>query len=394
MRIAGVDPERKFSGGEVQVMGLTRELLRSGHDAELVCDPDGELWKRAQHSGITCRALKIRNSVDIPAGLRLRRLLNNHHYDVVHFHTARAHAMAPYARGRAGALVATRRMDYVPNRLFAPWLYNRAVDGVAAISEGVAQALARGGVSRRRITIIPSGIDCTRFAPPCEAVRRQSRAALGLKPNDLALGAIGALVARKGHRVLINAIAMLQREGATEAVDGCLRCYIAGDGPLRQELAQQIVQTDVAHSVALLGDVEDPLTVLNALDIFVMPSLNEGLGVAALEASAVGLPLIASAVGGLPEIVADGLAGVLVQPGKPELLANAIRLLIEDYPRRAAMAAYGRRSAVENWSVESMAQRTLSWYHACLDDSQSAFRGVHLPGVRTPLTHRILRRNI
>lgn len=393
MRVAGVDPERNFSGGEVQVIGLTRELLRAGHDAEVLCDPDGELWQRAMQAGITCRPLKIRNSLDARAGLRLRRLLNNHRYDVVHFHTARAHAIAPYARGRAGALVATRRMDYVPNPVFAPWLYNRAVDGVAAISEGVAQALTRAGVSRCRITIIPSGVDCRRFAPPSEAAREQARAALGLMPHEIALGTIGALVVRKGHRVLIDAMALLEHDAATETAAGRLRCYIAGDGPLRHELAQQILKRNLTPSVALLGPVQDPVTLLNALDIFVMPSLNEGLGVAALEATAAGLPVIASAVGGLPEIVADGHTGVLVDTGDPAALAGAIRLLAADAAARSAMGAEARRSAIDNWSIESMADRTLTWYHACLDSAQSADHSERQPGVRNVLTHRMLRRN-
>src|SRR5689334_16658272 len=108
-------------------MGLTLELLRAGHEPELLCDPDGELWRRANQAGILCRPLKIRNSLDVAAGLRLRTLLGRHSYDVIHFHTARAHALTPYAGGGAGAMIVTRRMDYVPNRWFAPWLYNRAV---------------------------------------------------------------------------------------------------------------------------------------------------------------------------------------------------------------------------------------------------------------------------
>src|SRR5579863_8885273 len=118
LRIAAVDPERAFSGGETQVMGLTLALLRAGHQAELICDPEGALWQRARAAGVVCHALSIRNSVDVAAGLRLRALLSRQGYDVVHFHTARAHALAPYVRGQARALVVTRRMDYTPNRLF------------------------------------------------------------------------------------------------------------------------------------------------------------------------------------------------------------------------------------------------------------------------------------
>jgi glycosyltransferase involved in cell wall biosynthesis len=393
MRIAGVDPERNFSGGEVQVTGLTRELLRAGHQAELVCDPDGELWQRAQQAGVTCRPLRIRNSLDALAGLRLRRLLTGHHYDVVHFHTARAHAMAPYARGRAGALVATRRMDYVPNRVFAPWLYNRAVDGVAAISQGVAQALTCAGVSRHRITIIPSGVDCRRFAPPSEAARQRARTALGLMPQEIALGSIGALVVRKGHRVLIDAMALLESGEATELTASHLRCFVAGDGVLRRELEQQVLQKNLTRSVALLGHIRDPITLLSALDFFVMPSLNEGLGVAALEATAAGLPVIAAAVGGLQEIVADGLNGVLVPTADPAALARAIKLLATDAAARSSMSGYARTSAVHNWSIESMAERTLTWYHACLNNAQSAHLGEGQTGIRNVLDQRMFKRN-
>src|SRR5260221_6245123 len=96
--------------------------------------------------------------------------------------------------------------------MFAPWLYGRAVNGVAAISTGVAEALARAGVARERITVIPSGVDCAHFRPPSADERAQVRAALGLGATDLAIGAVGALEPRKGHRYLVEAMARLGRE--------------------------------------------------------------------------------------------------------------------------------------------------------------------------------------
>jgi len=374
MRIAGIDPEMKFGGGEVQVMGLTLELLRAGHDAELVCDPDGELWQRAQKERVRCRPLRIRNSLDAAAGLRLRALLARYHYDIAHFHTARAHAMAPYAYRRAGALVVTRRMDYVPNRWFAPWLYNRAVDRIVAISDGVAQALVRAGVARDRIKIIPSGVDCTRYAPPGAVARREARAELGLLADEIAVGSIGALVVRKGHRVLIDAMALVRgdRSGdrSAETVSAGLRCFIAGAGPLRSELARQIVQLNLDRIVTLLGPLEDVRRLLNALDVFVMPSLNEGLGVAALEALATGLPVVASAVGGLPDVVKHQRSGILVEPENTASLMKAIMRLAVDRPLRCAMGREGRQSVTQRWSIELMGRQTLGLYQACLDRSQ------------------------
>src|SRR5208337_1362098 len=137
LSIVGVDPELGFGGGETQVLGLTLALAAGGHRAELICDPAGRLWEQATAAGVKCHPIRIRNAIDLAAGLKLRAILKRERYDVVHFHTSRAHSMAPFARGFGSTLVVTRRMDYRPNRVFAPYLYNRAVDGVIAISAGV-----------------------------------------------------------------------------------------------------------------------------------------------------------------------------------------------------------------------------------------------------------------
>jgi glycosyltransferase involved in cell wall biosynthesis len=354
------------------VMGLTLALQRAGHRAELVCDPDGALWERAREAGVVCRPLSVRNSIDIAAGLRLRALLTRQNYDVVHFHTARAHALAPFARGPARALVVTRRMDFRPNRLFAPWLYNRAVDGVAAISAGVADALARGGVARERIVIIPSGVDCAHFAPPDASVRAQARAHLDLRGDDLAIGTVGALSERKGHHVLLEAMALALGE-ADKAVEARqLRALIAGAGPLEPALAAEIRRRGLESRVRMLGHVGDIRTLLWALDIFVMPSLKEGLGIAVLEAMACGLPLIASAVGGMPEAVDDGLTGMLVRPGNARILAEAITQLGAAPERREAMGVAGRARAVARFGIEVMARQTLELYQRCLASSARA----------------------
>jgi len=358
LRIAGVDPERNFGGGETQVLGLTLELLRVGHRAELFCDPDGRLWDRAQTAGVKCYPLRIRNAIDLAAGLRLRTMLARANYDVIHFHTARAHALAPYAAGDDRLRVVTRRMDYAPGRLSARCLYNRAVDGVIAISGGVADALISAGVARDRILIVPSGVDCAHFTPAANGQRQAARLKLGLRADEVAIAAVGALTPRKGHRVLIEALAIARERGAKVE----LRCLIAGAGRLRDELEALARDRGCADQVRMLGALEDPLTLLAAADIFVMPSLNEGLGVAALEAMAMGLPVVASAVGGLPEVVADGDSGILFKTGDAAVLATAVIDLATNTTRRIAMGAAARERAVAQFSVEAMAQGTLDYY--------------------------------
>lgn len=367
LSIAGVDPELGFAGGETQVLGLTIALAAAGHRAELICDPAGRLWERAVAAGIRCHPLRIRNAIDLAAGIRLRAILKRERYDVVHFHTARAHSMAPFARGFARALIVTRRMDYRPNRVFAPYLYNRAVDGVVAISGGVADSLAAAGVDRGRVTVVPSGVDRERFRPPTDAERLRARIALGITYGEFVISAVGALEPRKGHRYLIEAIAQL----ALTPSPVKLKCLIAGQGPMCGELEREIAKLGCAERVKLLGRIDDAREILWASDAFAMPSLKEGLGVAALEAMASALPVIASDVGGLREVIENDRSGVIVPPACPERIASVICRLAQSPTLRSQMGAAARARVAENYSMGRMAARTLALYRATLSRSDN-----------------------
>ncbi len=262
----------------------------------------------------------------------------------------------------------TRRMDYVPNRMFAPWLYNRAVDAVAAISAGVAQALERAGVAPERITVIPSGVDCERFRPPSEVERAASRAALGIGADEVALGTVGMLEPRKGHRVLLDALAALVSGSSA------FRCFIAGSGSEREALAARIRELGLTGTVSLTGGVEDPRQLLSALDVFVFPSLKEGLGVALMEAMACGLAVVASKTGGIGELVEHRLSGLLVAPGNAAELARALMGLMAAPALRREMGTAARARIIEDFSMAAMAARTLELYQACLDRARTAER--------------------
>ena len=359
MSIAGVDPELGFGGGETQVLGLTLALAAGGHRAELICDPAGRLWEQATAAGLRCHPIRIRNAIDLAAGVKLRAILKRERYDVVHFHTSRAHSMAPLARGFGSTLVVTRRMDYRPNRVFAPYLFNRAVDGVVAISGGVADSLAAAGVDRARVTVVHSGVDCERFRPPTSDERADARGALGISDTDFVISAVGALEQRKGHRYLIEAIGAI-------AASGKFKCFIAGQGSIHKVLQGEIAVIRGLERIKLLGRIDDARALLWASDVFAMPSLKEGLGVAALEAMASALPVVASEVGGLREVVEDGRSGIVVPPANAGAIAAAIQRLAESAELRSQMSAAARARAVENYSMETMAARTLALYRECV----------------------------
>ncbi|MGA6971029.1 MAG: glycosyltransferase family 4 protein [Candidatus Binatus sp.] len=372
LSVVGVDPELGFGGGETQALGLTLALAAGGHRAELICDPEGQLRERATAAGIKCHPLHIRNAIDITAGIKLRVILNRERFDVVHFHTSRAHSMAPFARGFGRSLVVTRRMDYRPNRIFAPYLYNRAVDGVIAISGGVADSLAAAGVDRQRVTVVSSGVDCERFRPPTLQERADARSECEISDDEFLVSAIGALEPRKGHRYLIEAIGSLAAPGKP----GKVKCRIAGQGSIHSILNTEIWHVRSTDRIKLIGRIEDPRKLLWASDVFAMPSLKEGLGVAALEAMASGLPVIASDVGGLREGVENERTGIIVPPANPAAIASAVARLAESIELRAQMGAAARARVVENYSMEKMAAQTLALYRECVRRMREARGGV------------------
>jgi glycosyltransferase involved in cell wall biosynthesis len=352
VRILHVDPERGWGGGEAQVRALLCELAARGHASTLAAHPDAPLARAAVALGIPVRPLRIRNHLDLPAALALRRLVGGH--DVVHFHTARAHAMAPLCRGRGARLVVTRRMDYTPaGGPYARLLYNHAVDAVIAISEGVRHALLRVGVRRDRVRVVPSGVDRARFAVPA-GTRAATRRAWEIGDDEVLVVLPGALERRKGHAVLLAAASRLARTAPA------LRYVFCGEG--REHEALRAETAAFRGTVRLAGFQADMAAAFAAADIVVLPSLMEGLGVAALEAMAAGRPVVASRVGGLAEVVVDAETGLLVAPGDPGALAAALLRLAQDPAERARFGAAGHARVGEHYTTARMAEGTLACY--------------------------------
>jgi glycosyltransferase involved in cell wall biosynthesis len=350
--ILHVDPERGWGGGEVQVVLLLRELAARGHRSRVAADPRGRLARVAAEAGFPVEALPIANALDVRAGLRLRRLAAEH--DVAHFHTARAHALAPFCRGRGARLVVTRRMDYVPRGgPYARWLYNRAVDVVIAISEGVRAALVHAGVRPDRIHVVPSGIDPGSLEA-ATAARAAVRRQWGAASEEVVVLVLGALERRKGHAVLLEAAALLGDDGRR------LRYVFCGDGSERAALTG--AAAPLGDRVLVAGFTRDVPACLAAADVVALPSLHEGLGVAALEAMAAARPVVASRVGGLAEAVVDGETGLLVRPADATSLAHALRRLAADPALRARFGEAGRARVRARYTAARMADGTLACY--------------------------------
>jgi glycosyltransferase involved in cell wall biosynthesis len=311
------------------------------------------LFARCQTLDVRARPILMRNDLDVRCVWPLRRLIGRMAYDIVHFHTKRAHALALWLpRGRRRPkYVVTRRMDYPePRSWYTSCLYNRRVDGVVAISQTIAGVLLGAGVKRDKIRCITSGIDPERFA------------AVGARADDgvTVVGCLAGLEKRKGHLYLLEAAALLKAEGLS------IRYQLAGDGPLRDQLETEAKRLGVAEEVCFLGFVADTARFLAGVDLLAMPSLYEGLGVAALEGMAAGRPVVATRVGGLSESVLDGVSGFLVPPQDPAALAAAIAKLARSRALGQAMGGRGRERASEYFSLQRMALQNEFYYRELL----------------------------
>jgi glycosyltransferase involved in cell wall biosynthesis len=244
-------------------------------------------------------------------------------------------------------------MDYPEGKSwYTRCLYNRTVDGVIAVSRKISELLAEAGVERERIRLIHSGMDPKPFVVAARA--------RDLYSGRFVVGTAAVLEERKGHRFLLEAARQLK-------AGGCRPHYrIAGQGSLRNALEQTAVQLDLKEDVEFLGFVTDMPGFLGAVDIVVLPSLFEGLGVSVLEAMAAEKPVIASRVGGAPELVIDGVTGFLVEARDVEGLANAIGKLAGDRALIQEMGRKGKERLEKNFTMERMARENECYYYDLL----------------------------
>jgi len=365
LKILHIDPERHWGGGEAQVLGLLSYLAERGHRNDLLTHPDGRLFRESQVLSVRTIPLVVRNDLDLRPIPRLRRLIRHENYDIVHFHTKRAHALSFWLSSGIPRpkCVVTRRMDYPEtNNWYTRCLYNRKVQGVVAISQKIFELLVQAGVEQKKIRLIHDGID----PGPFESAANNR----DMNSECVVVGMAAVLEERKGHRFLLEAAQRLKTQGCR------IQYRLAGDGSLRQSLEKAAIQLGLKDDVQFCGFVSDIPTFLSQVDIFVLPSLFEGLGVAVLEAMAAGKPVIASRVGGLAEIVHDGVTGFLVMPGNAQGLAAAIAKLAGDRFLSREMGQRGRTRLLEHFTLAQMASKNEAYYYALLGGSEDRLEGM------------------
>jgi len=295
---------------------------------------------------------------------RLVRLLRRERVDVAHSYLFHPNVLTPIAArlARVGAVLASKRsLDRYPHRLprYACRLGNALAGRIMVNAEAIARfAATEEGCPLHKTVVIPNGVREEALEAPADGIAK--RRELGLPPRAPVVGAVSRLAWKKGIGHLVEATPRL-----LEAVPDA-RVVVAGDGALRGELEAQAAALGVGERVIFLGARLDSIELMAAFDVFVLPSVIEGMSNALLEAMAVGRPVVATDVGGNPEVVVDGETGFLVPPADPHHLATTLTKLLQAPEMAVEMGAAGRRRVMAHYRVDVMTRRIEDLYDTLL----------------------------
>jgi glycosyltransferase involved in cell wall biosynthesis len=353
VNVLHVDSAAGWRGGQNQVLLTARGMAARGHRVVLACRSGGALEARARADGLDVHGLPLAADLSPRAAVQLSRLMRRVRPDVLHLHDPHALATGLIAARAAPKTrtVATRRVDFPLRGPLSRWKY-RACDRVIAVSRKIAEVLGRHGVPPERIRVVYEGVPDRPAAPG----GREALAELGVPPGCPVVGNVAALTDHKDHATLVEAAARV-RPRVPEA-----RFVIVGDGPLREPLEELCRARGLGDRWIFAGFRHDLDRLFPAFTVFCLSSHMEGLGTSLLDAMAFSRPVVATAAGGIPEAVEDGVTGRVVPVRDHAALADALVDLIESPERARSMGAAGRRRFEERFTAERMVDETLAAY--------------------------------
>ncbi len=388
----------EWGGIDRWIIGLMKALRDRGHEIHLTCGPDTYVRRHAKPLGFHCPQISVRSQQDWRALIPYIRLLRREKYDVVHTHYS-VDFIVPAVAARlckVPAVIMTRHMAWSwkgwKRKMYGDWLYDRII----AVAEAVRQPLLEGGIAPEKVVTVLNGVELGTPQRSREAVRNE----LGLREDQIAVGMFSRVIKEKGHRLLLQALEFLPSQvvavivGAGEDLDDLklfarARCDRSPDRVARERgrLGQETGRIEESpppfpgaslekgegwvgvnsDRVIFTGYVEDVESYMLAMDIVAAPSLwPEPFPSALLEPMMLGLPVVASRVGGIPEMVKDGETGILIPRDDVPALASTLTLLAHDPDRRKRLGAAALLDTRARFSTAKMAEGVEAVYRATL----------------------------
>jgi glycosyltransferase involved in cell wall biosynthesis len=356
-----IDPEKCWRGGQQQASYLHEGLVARGNDSWVICRPGSPFEKHLESKSLPHLSIPMRNEGDFIAGWQIAKAATERGVSILHLHSAHALAIGLWASlfNKKLKLVGARRVasPIRKNRLSRYKYTTPRMTRHIAISEGIRQVMIADGIAPDRISTIHSGVDTQRLAQ--ELPREDFRKSIGIPEDHLIVGIVAALTPEKGYPTLLAAAAEVLSKH-----DKVTFCAL-GDGSGKEALLRQVDELGLGDRFRFMGFRKDVGAFLRIFDIFVLASHMEGLGTSILDAQSVGLPVLASRVGGIPEIIQDGVSGLLAEAGNLNDFAEKLSRLI-DQPGLREQLGNGALASVKKFSIEQTVEKTIALYHEIL----------------------------
>ncbi|MBD3235649.1 MAG: glycosyltransferase [Candidatus Eisenbacteria bacterium] len=372
MKVLHIDTEPTWRGGEQQALLLARGLLRRGVETSVLGQPGSPLLARTRQERIPSHAIAMHSEADLGAVYRIVRLLSRERPGIIHMHTSHAHALGVAAAKLTGIgrTVVSRRVDFSIHR--APLRlgllkYRLGVDRIIAISRAVREVLVRDGIPAERVELVPSGVDLQELdATPRIDFHRE----LSIPRGAPVVGNVAHFGWHKAQEELVKAAPLIW-ERFPEA-----RIVLVGDGSCRPKVERTAREVGADGRLIFTGYRADARALIRWFDAFAICSVLEGLCTSIMDAHALGTPVAATRVGGIPELVRHRETGLLVPPRDPSALAAAIGALLHDPDLGRRMSLAGRALVERSFSAETMVGGTLDVYSRVLQQVEADHRGV------------------
>jgi glycosyltransferase involved in cell wall biosynthesis len=354
--------DSKIAGAEKIVLELAKGMDKNRFNVIVCClSGEGPIFDEAKKNNIKIMALGIQSKFYFLRSLKLIKLLKDERIDILQTHLFHAN-LCGRILGRLGGVKIIISTEHIMGfesgvRILLNRMTSFLVDRYIAISFGIGEFLNKTvGISSLKITVIKNGIDLDKFISSSFQDINTLRRNLGFNPGDKVVGIVARLHKQKGHVFLLQAF-----KDVVQAIPNA-KLLIVGNGPLKKRLGKIALDLGIGNNVIFTGFRDDIADIMLLIDLLVSPSLWEGLPVTILEAMAAKKPVVATNVGGVLEVVEDGVSGILIKPRDTNALADALIGLLGDNQLRMRMGEAGWSRLSENFNAKRMIKETEELY--------------------------------
>lgn len=356
MKVLQLSSEKGWRGGEQQIAYLLDELAKADVENFVLARRNSEFEQYCEKKKIPVSGVAFNSSVDVRTAKAIKTICLENKIDLVHMHSSKSHSLGVLSSvlGNPVPLILSRRVDFVPKaNWFTRWKYNHpAIKKILCVSGKIESIMREYVADPRKCVTVYSGVDLNRFR---KSDRTKLRTEFNIPADRFIIGNSSALEDHKDYKTFIRTIEILVKKNLP--VIG----FIMGSGSLENELRGLVKQLRLEDQIVFTGYRRDIQEILPGLDIFLMTSSEEGLGTSVLDAFVAGVPVVATAAGGIPEMVKHEMTGLVAPVRDAAKLAENIERLITDGELMASVMQ-GATRMVQNFSKERTAEKTLAQY--------------------------------